>query len=119
MITNASMKSLRAFLVIVALVASLAVVFLVSSLTTTRTAEAWLARGPIYQYPNAGGVWKYGFWNAKVRSYYKVNRCHGSTVILNGSRKASIRTRGGRWSRAHMWAAQAWWHDDRYYYWLC
>ncbi|WP_235616988.1 lactococcin 972 family bacteriocin [Lysinibacillus mangiferihumi] len=45
----------------------------------------WLAPGPITQYPNEGGTWQYGFWNAKVCSYYKVDRCHGSTVILNYS----------------------------------
>ncbi|MFJ7646378.1 lactococcin 972 family bacteriocin [Lysinibacillus sp. NPDC097279] len=42
-----------------------------------------LAPGPMTQYPNEGGTWEYGFWNAKVRSYYTVDRCHGSTVILN------------------------------------
>ncbi len=43
----------------------------------------WLAPGPITQYPNEGGTWEYGFWDVKVRSYYTVDRCHGSTVILN------------------------------------
>ena len=43
----------------------------------------WLAPGPITQYPHEGGTWEYGFWDVKVRSYYTVDRCHGSTVILN------------------------------------
>ena len=38
----------------------------------------WLAYGPITQYPAEGGTWEYGFWDAKVRSYYTVDRCHGS-----------------------------------------
>ncbi len=50
----------------------------------------WLAYGPLYQYPSEGGTWQYGFWNAKVRSYYTVNRCHGSTVKLNGKTSRSV-----------------------------
>ncbi len=42
---------------------------------------AWLAPGPITRYPAEGGVWQYGFWYARVRSYYTVNRCHGSSVV--------------------------------------
>ena len=40
----------------------------------------WLASGPKRQYPSEGGTWEYGFWNAKVRSYYTVKRCHGSQL---------------------------------------
>ena len=50
----------------------------------------WLAYGPITQYPAEGGTWEYGFWDAKVRSYYTVDRCHGSTVVLNGNTVRSV-----------------------------
>lgn len=33
----------------------------------------WLAYGPITQHPAEGGTWQYGFWDAKVRSYYIKN----------------------------------------------
>lgn len=82
-------------------------------------AVAWLNYGPITQYPSAGGVWEYGFWNAGVRSYYTVNRCHGSTVELNGSRVRSADTAAGRKSIADKFAYQNRYHDDRYYYRTC
>lgn len=78
----------------------------------------WLGYGPITQYPAEGGTWEYGFWNAKVRSYYTVNRCHGSTVKLNDKVSRSIDTASGKTSIADIWTAQ---HngDDRYYYRVC
>lgn len=60
----------------------------------------WLAYGPITQYPAEGGTWEYGFWDAKVRSYYTVNRCHGSTVVLNGNTVRSVDTAAGEKSIA-------------------
>ena len=79
----------------------------------------WLAPGPIYQYPVEGGTWEYGFWNAKVRSYYTVNRCHGSTVELNGNQQRSVDTAPGYKSIAELWAVQSPSNDDRYYYRTC
>ncbi|MGG1215775.1 lactococcin 972 family bacteriocin [Micromonospora provocatoris] len=79
----------------------------------------WLAPGPITQYPNEGGTWEYGFWNAKVRSYYTVDRCHGSTVELNGNRSRSADTAPGQRSIAELWAVQYPTHVDRYYYRVC
>ncbi|WP_337982522.1 MULTISPECIES: lactococcin 972 family bacteriocin [unclassified Lysinibacillus] len=79
----------------------------------------WLAPGPITQYPNEGGTWEYGFWDVKVRSYYTVDRCHGSTVNLNGNISRSAETRAGKKSIAELWAVQLPTHNDRYYYWVC
>ena len=76
----------------------------------------WLAYGPITQYPAEGGTWEYGFWDAKVRSYYTVDRCHGSTVVLNGNTVRSVDTAAGEKSIAEKWAVQWPSHDDRYYY---
>jgi hypothetical protein len=88
---------------------------------TTGTAQAWLNNGPDVQYPSAGGKWTYGFWDAKVRSYYyHPSRCHGSTVVYNGEQVRSIDTAGGRTSTgAEKWAYQAWYNDDAYYYRTC
>lgn len=79
----------------------------------------WLAIGPITQYPAEGGTWEYGFWDAKVRSYYTVDRCHGSTVVLNGNTVRSVDTAAGETSIAEKWALQWPSHDDRYYYRIC
>lgn len=79
----------------------------------------WLAYGPITQYPAEGGTWEYGFWDAKVRSYYTVDRCHGSTVVLNGNTVRSVDTAAGEKSIAEKWALQWPSHDDRYYYRVC
>lgn len=79
----------------------------------------WLAYGPITQYPAEGGTWEYGFWDAKVRSYYTVDRCHGSTVVLNGNTVRSVDTAAGETSIAEKWALQWPSHDDRYYYRVC
>lgn len=110
-----SMKTLKALL----LIAMIAIILLASSFAKADKAEAWLNYGPIYQYPSTGGTWKYGFWNAKVRSYYKVYRCHGSTVYLNGNWVRSANTAPGYWSIAHKSAINWWGADDRYYYRVC
>lgn len=82
-------------------------------------APFWLAQGPLYQYPAEGGTWEYGFWNAKIRSYYTVNRVHGSTVVLNGQMQRSIDTASGIKSVAEKWATQSSDGSDRYYYRIC
>lgn len=75
-----------------------------------------LAYGPITQYPVEGGTWEYGFWNAKVRSYYTVDCTHGSTVKLGDKTSRSIDTASGKPSRAELWAVQTPGGDDHYYY---
>lgn len=81
-------------------------------------APLWLAYGPLYQYPAEGGTWEYGFWNAKVRSYYTVNKCHGSTVKLNDKQSRSVDTASGKKSIAELWALQSN-SNDEYYYRTC
>lgn len=78
----------------------------------------WLASGPLRQYPSEGGTWEYGFWNAKVRSYYTVNRCHGSTVKLDRKTSRSVNTASGKKSIAELWAIQSN-SKDRYFYRVC
>lgn len=78
----------------------------------------WLAYGPLYQYPSEGGTWEYGFWNAKVRSYYTVNKCHGSTVKLNSKQSRSVNTASGKKSIAELWAIQSD-SNDQYFYRVC
>jgi Bacteriocin (Lactococcin_972) len=103
-----------------AIMAVLAIALLASSLAYPGVAEAWLNKGPIYQYPEAGGTWKYGWWDKKVRSYYIVRFSHGSTVVLNGNRQRSICTAGNRWSVAKKAAyLQGPSQTDKYYYRLC
>lgn len=82
-------------------------------------AAAWLHQGPSVRYPSAGGTWQYGFWDAKVRSYYTVNRCHGSTVELNGQQSRSINTAAGKKSIADKFAVQQPSHVDKYFYRTC
>lgn len=78
----------------------------------------WLASGPKRQYPSEGGTWEYGFWNAKVRSYYTVKRCHGSTVKLDSKISRSVNTASGKKSIAELWAIQSN-SKDRYFYRVC
>ena len=78
----------------------------------------WLASGPLRQYPSEGGTWEYGFWNAKVRSYYTVKRCHGSTVKLDSKISRSVNTASGKKSIAELWAIQSN-SKDRYFYRVC
>jgi len=70
-------------------------------------ASAWESVGLKTQYPSSGGTWQYGFHEAALRSYYTVNKCHGSTVqktedgrIVNSSR--SVNTASGRKSIAEV-----------------
>lgn len=62
---------------------------------------------------------EYGFWDAKARSYFTVNRCHTSTVIVNDRRQRSIDTRGGQKSIAELWATNLPGTKDSYYYNFC
>lgn len=102
-----------------------AVAFLVLGLAGPATAmqsamvPTWLHAGSTTQYPSAGGTWQYGFWNAYVRSYYTVNRCHGSSVTYNGSTVRSIDTAAGYPSDATKFALNYWNATDAYYYRTC
>ena len=78
----------------------------------------WLANGPKRQYPSEGGTWEYGFWHAKVRSYYTVKRCHGSTVKLDSKTSRSVNSASGKKSIAELWAIQSN-SKDRYFYRVC
>lgn len=82
-------------------------------------ALAWLQPGSTTRYPSAGGTWQYGFWNAKVRSYYTVNKKHGSSVIYNGDLARSICTASGLKSVAEKWAYNSPGASDEYYYRTC
>jgi lactococcin 972-like bacteriocin len=79
----------------------------------------WLHAGSTTQYPSTGGTWEYGFWNAHVRSYYTVNRCHGSSVRYNGSLLRSADTASGQKSIAEKWGLNYWSASDAYYYRVC
>lgn len=89
------------------------------TMTEGRIKPYALAYGPLYQYPAEGGTWEYGFWNAKVRSYYTVDRPHGSTVVLNGKVSRSVDTAAGKKSIAELWAIQTPDGVDEYYYRVC
>ena len=79
----------------------------------------WVVPVKKVQYPSEGGTWEYGFWDVKFRSYYTVNRCHGSTVI-NGDRKSrSIDTRSGKTSIAELWGINSPGANPHYYYRVC
>ncbi|MFT3943902.1 MAG: lactococcin 972 family bacteriocin [Ancrocorticia sp.] len=91
----------------------------VASQQTTSAAVVepfWLAGGEHVQYPAEGGTWRYGFWNAKVRSYYKVGRVHGSTVKMDDRSMTSIRTASGEESIAELWAVNYPGAYDQYFY---
>lgn len=82
-------------------------------------AMAWLHVGSETRYPSEGGTWQYGFWNAKVRSYYTVNKSHGSSVIYNGNLTRSICTASGQRSVAEAWGINTSGATDSYYYRIC
>ena len=79
----------------------------------------WLSGGKTTQYPSTGGKWEYGFWDTRIRSYYTVNRCHGSTVALNGNQVRSANTSSGKTSVATKFALNYWGNDDQYWYRVC
>lgn len=111
------MRSRIARRVAVGIVSSaLAIGFAAPALAAQAVAPAWLSYGPITVYPSSGGTWQYGFWDAKVRSYYWYNGNHRSTVVLNGSTHRSLCTASGAKSVAEAYAIQWWGADDRYYY---
>ena len=86
---------------------------------TASPALAWLHPGSTTQYPSSGGTWQYGFWNAKVRSYYTVNQSHGSSVIYNGDLARSACTASGQQSSAEKYAINTSGATDSYYYRTC
>lgn len=108
-----------------AIITSLTAPFLALVLATpaaaapTTTLPSWLHPGPTVQYPSSGGTWKYGFWNAKVRSYYTTIGCHGSSVKYNGDLLRSQPTASGQRSAAVTGALNFPWSDDAYYYRHC
>lgn len=112
-----SMKTLRELRVRV--VGASAVAMLALALMGPGSAGAWLHVGSTTQHPSSGGTWTYGFWDAKVRSYYTVNRCHGSSVSYNGSLVRSANTASGYTSIAEKPALNYPGADDAYYYRTC
>lgn len=79
----------------------------------------WLHPGSSTQHPSSGGTWEYGFWNVKVRSYYTVGGCHGSSVTYNGGTVRSANTASGQKSSAEKYAVNTPGADDKYYYRTC
>lgn len=72
------------------------------------------------QYPSSGGTWQYGFENVKLRSYYTVGKCHGSTVyrkidgkVVNTSR--SVDTVRNQKSIAEVWTVNSPGLDGQYF----
>ncbi|WP_221620222.1 lactococcin 972 family bacteriocin [Arachnia propionica] len=87
-------------------------------------AGAWESAGMRTQYPSAGGTWEYGYYNLYLRSYYTVNKCHGSTVSkkIHGAYEKvarSIDTRGGKKSIAEIWTLNSPGLDGQYHYRVC
>ncbi|MCS6711600.1 hypothetical protein JSY14_06005 [Brachybacterium sp. EF45031] len=87
-------------------------------------ASAWESVGLKTRYPSVGGTWQYGFSNAALRSYYTVNKCHGSSVqktengkIVNTSR--SINTASGKKSIAEIATLNYASLDGNYFYRTC
>lgn len=69
------------------------------------------------QHPAEGGTWEWGFWDAKIRSYYTHNsRAHRSSVSLNGDTVRSINTAAKKKSIAEKYAVNYWGNNDAYYY---
>lgn len=92
--------------------------------TVAAPAQAWVNPGKHTQHPSSGGTWEYGFWDVKLRSYYTVNKCHGSTVIryIDGretSRSRSVDTASGRKSIAEISTVNSPGLEAKYYYRTC
>ncbi len=92
--------------------------------TVAAPAAAWVSVGAKTQYPSAGGTWQYGFWDVKLRSYYTVSKCHGSTVIkyIDGketNRSRSIDTSSGKKSIAEIGTVNSAGLEASYYYRTC
>ncbi|MER5640300.1 lactococcin 972 family bacteriocin [Kitasatospora sp. NPDC002227] len=88
------------------------------------SASAWGNPGMTTQYPAEGGSWEYGFQNAALRSYYTVNKCHGSTVLklINGkevNRSRSADTASGHKSIAEVGTVNSPNMKAEYYYRTC
>ncbi|KGN32826.1 hypothetical protein N802_15640 [Knoellia sinensis KCTC 19936] len=92
---------------------------LLMTLGAASPAMAWLHPGSSTQHPSSGGTWTYGFWNAKVRSYYTVNTSHGSSVKYNGDLVRSACTASGQRSTAEKFALNTSGATDTYYYRTC
>ncbi|MBQ3704679.1 MAG: lactococcin 972 family bacteriocin [Oscillospiraceae bacterium] len=78
--------------------------------------SALLSPGKHIRYPAEGGTWEYGFWNAYCRSYYTVNKNHGSTVKVGNSTVRSIDTASDKKSIAEKFALNFFSGEDKYYY---
>lgn len=92
--------------------------------TPLAASQAWVNVGMSTQYPSTGGTWQYGFSNAKLRSHYTVNRCHGSTVqkVIDGGIAATSRsanTASGRTSVAEITTVNSPGLKANYFYRVC
>lgn len=105
---------------IASVLAAVAMVAFVLSVVAPSPAGAWLHLGQSVVYPNEGGKWTYGFWDAKVRSYYYQGYvCHGSSVVCNSSLVRSVDTAPGYTSIAEQWAINYPDAYDAYYHRTC
>lgn len=93
--------------------------FLGRSANDGEVSPQWLTPSRHTQYPSDGGTWTYGFWNARVRSYYLVDRCHGSSAAFNDSVARSADTAPGKTSVATKWAVNSPTNNDQYWYRTC
>lgn len=87
-------------------------------------AQAWVDPGKRVQFPSEGGTWEFGFWDVKLRSYYVVGQCHGSTAVkyIDGNetnRSRSIDTAAGQTSIAEISTLNSAGLKANYYYRTC
>ena len=83
------------------------------------SSSRFMQNGENTQYPAEGGVWKYGYWETKARSYYTVNLIHGSTVKVGEKQSRSVDTARGRKSIAEVWTLNLPTTNAHYYYRVC